>query len=127
MTALTVPVESSSYSLVSSLFTTAADSHHRLLGSNSGDEEKKHNRDHKGTKDGDQRLVEKKACKKNAGENGKKKVNKKTDRKNKKKNKKKAKTETEAKKLFVPGQCVAEHKCAKISGDPHIVTFDGLK
>ena len=28
---------------------------------------------------------------------------------------------------LVSGQCVADHKCATLWGDPHIVTFDGLK
>ena len=28
---------------------------------------------------------------------------------------------------LVSGQCVADHKCATLWGDPHIVTFDGIK
>ena len=28
---------------------------------------------------------------------------------------------------LVAGQCVADHKCATLWGDPHIVTFDNVK
>jgi DNA-binding protein YbaB len=45
--------------------------------------------------------------------------------KNKKQRKQKSKAEV--KKELVAGQCVADHVCATIRGDPHITTFDGLK
>jgi len=45
----------------------------------------------------------------------------------KNKKRKKGKKKAEVTKELVAGQCVADHVCATIRGDPHITTFDGIK
>jgi len=41
--------------------------------------------------------------------------------------KKAGRTKERAADDFIPGQCVADHQCAEIRGDPHITSFDGQK
>jgi hypothetical protein len=79
----------------------------------------------KGPKPGDAEKTEKKKCEKNKGPNGKKELEKRKQKDEKPR--KEPKTSRESKELLVPGKCVAEHVCASVRGDPHIVTFDGLK
>jgi len=58
----------------------------------------------------------------------KEKLEKKMKKKNNKnKKKKERKSKQEVAKELVAGQCVADHVCADIRGDPHITTFDGVK
>lgn len=53
---------------------------------------------------------------------------KKALRKKRKNRKKKAKRKRqEVTKELVAGQCVADHKCASLRGDPHITSFDGIR
>ena len=54
-----------------------------------------------------------------------KKIKTKTKKDKTKKKKKKAPKEVKAE--LVAGQCVADHQCASLRGDPHVTSFDGLK
>ncbi|CAB9503462.1 RHS Repeat [Seminavis robusta] len=48
-------------------------------------------------------------------------------RKRKRQKNRRKKSKVEVEKELVAGQCVADHYCATIRGDPHITTYDGLR
>lgn len=69
----------------------------------------------------------KKLRRKKARMQNRKKGLKKLQNKKQKRKKKRKRNKDEVMKELVAGQCVADHVCAAIRGDPHITTFDGFK